>query len=284
MAWAYLLGYAQSMDRETGPETEETGSAAPVSAREKAKGSLVPMARPFMAGLGSDPRMPVWIFRTIAALAVGITISVFTDWRLGLTGAIVVVIADMIYRSKTMGHIPAEARVTSAQRKTRRRLTSLKRAGYVTLNICTIPGSDSVIDHLVIGPSGVVALDSEYWDRRLPIRVGGVQLYHGPYNQKSRLLHARWEAARAGMLVGAEIGRPLKVRPAMAVYGPKIPWGVAELRGVDVFSGKKVARYFRQRSKVRRRPRPGTPGGAPMLTADEVEEIARAASRVLPPA
>ena len=116
-----MLGYAQSVDRETGPETAENGSAAPVSAREKAKGSLVPMARPFMAGLSSDPRLPAWIFRTVAALAVGITISVFTDWRLGLTGAIVIVIADMIYRSKTTVITPTSVRVTSAQRTTARR-------------------------------------------------------------------------------------------------------------------------------------------------------------------
>ena len=61
--------------------------------------------------------------------------------------------------------------VTTAQRRTRRRLFLLRPAGYVALHRRAIPGSDSVIDHLVIGPGGVFALDSERWDRRLPVRT-----------------------------------------------------------------------------------------------------------------
>ena len=34
-----------------------------------------------------------------------------------------------------------------------------------------IPGTNSIIDHLVIGPGGVFAVDSERWDRRLPVRA-----------------------------------------------------------------------------------------------------------------
>lgn len=276
------------VDRETGPETKETGPAAPVSAREQTQESLVPIARPVMAGLGSDPRLPIWIFRAVAAVVAGLAVTIWTNWRLGLTAAVVVAIADTIYRSKTMAVIPAAARVTSAQRRTRRRLFLLRPAGYVALSARAIPGSESVIDHLVIGPGGVVALDSERWDRRLPVRTGtGTQLYHGPFSQKERLMHARWEAAQVGLLVGAELGRAIKVRPAMAIYGPTIPWAVADLRGVDVFSGRRVGKYFRRRTRSRRQGRLGTSGtlgGPGTLGASEIEEIREAATRVLPPA
>jgi hypothetical protein len=267
------------VDRETGPETGETGPAAPVEDRAQAHQSLVPVARPVMRGLASDPRLPIWIVRAVAAAVAGIAITIWQDWRLGLTAAVAVAIADTIYRSKTMAVIPAAARANSAQRRTRRRLFVLRQAGYVALNARAIPGSDSVIDHLVVGPGGVFALDSERWDRRLLVRtVGGTMLYHGPDNQKERLVHARWEAAQASTLLRAELGLEVDVQPAMAIYGPTIPWVVASLRGVDVFAGRRVGKYFRRRARSRRKRRLGS------LGADQIEEIRQAASRLLPPA
>src|SRR6185312_16307514 len=94
-------------------------------------------------------------------------------WRWGLTAAVVVAITDTIYQSKAMSPIPADVRASSAQRRTRHRLGLLHAAGYVALHNRAIPGSDSVIDHLLIGPAGVFAIDSERWDRRLPVRTTG---------------------------------------------------------------------------------------------------------------
>src|SRR5262249_32911933 len=152
-----------------------------------------------------------------------------------------VAIVDTIYQSKAMSPIPAEVLAASAQRRTRHRLLLLRPSGYVALHARAIPGSDSVIDHLVIGPSGVFAVDSERWDRRLPVRTTAAgksstgMLYHGPFSQSPRLAHARWEAAQAARLLGDELGGEISVSPAMVIYGPTIPWSVATLRGVDVF-------------------------------------------------
>ena len=229
-----------------------------------------------MAKLAADPRLPIWILRAVAATVAGVAVAIWLDWRLGLTAAVAVTAADTIYRSKTMAVIPAAARVSSAQRRTRRRLFLLRQAGYVALNGRAIPGSDSVIDHLVIGPGGVVALDSERWDRRLPVRTGaGTQLYHGPFNQKDRLMDARREAAQVSTLVGAALGQQVDVQPAMVIYGPTIPWVVASLRGVDVLAGRRLRRYFRRLARSRRQQR---------LNAGQIEAIREAASRVLPPA
>ena len=142
-----------------------------------------------------------------------------------------------------------------------------------------IPGSDSVIDHLVIGPGGVYALDSERWDRRLPVRTvasgsaAGAVLYHGPFSQKDRLAHARWEAAQAARLLSEDLGQEITVRPAMVIYGPTVPWGVANLRGVDVFAGRKIGKYFRGRKRASR----------PTHSSwEEAGTIFAAAERVLP--
>ena len=217
------------------------------------------------------------------ATIVAVVISIWGDWRWGLTAAAAVAIFDTIYHSKTMSLIPAAARVTSAQRRTRRRMVLLRPSGYLAVNARALPGTDSVIDHLVIGPGGVFAVDSERWDRRLPIRTvasnsaAGPVLYHGPFSQKDRLAHARWEAAQASQLLSADLGREISVHPAMVIYGPTIPWAVATLRGVDVFAGRAIGKYFRGRSRAARRGR-----SASRLSWEEAGEIYNAAQRAMP--
>jgi hypothetical protein len=121
-----------------------------------------------------------------------------------------------------------------------------------------------------------VALDSERWDRRLLIRASsGHQLYHGPFNQKARLAQSRWEAAQAATLLSAELGQRVEVQPAMAVYGPTIPWVVATLRDVDVFAGRRLRAYLRRRSRSSRLAR---------LDPGQVADIYDAAREALPPA
>jgi hypothetical protein len=261
--------------RETGPKKPGTGPEAPAQTRQPS-GSAVPTARPILGTLAGDPRLPIWIGRAAMAAAVGIAVTVWQGWRLGLTAAAFIAIADTIYRSKTTSVIPAAIRVTSAQRRTRRRLFLLRPAGYVALHRRAVPDSNSVIDHLVIGPGGVFAVDSERWDRRLPVRsVSAGLLYHGPFSQKERLEHATWEATQAAIHLSRALGEEVSVRPAMAIYGPTVPWIVATLDGVDVFSGRRVRKYFRRQSRTSR---------PAQLDAGKIEDIHVAAALALPPA
>ena len=66
--------------------------------------------------------MPIWLRRGILCAVAGVVISIWVDWRLGLTAAAVIAIADTIHRSRTTAVLPARVRLTSAQRRTRRRL------------------------------------------------------------------------------------------------------------------------------------------------------------------
>ena len=223
----------------------------------------------------SDPRMPLWIRRAILAAVAGLVAGFLLDWRVGLTAAVVVAILDTVHRSRTTAVVPAAVRVTSAQRRTRRRLFLLRRSGYLTLNGRAIPGTNCIIDHLVIGPAGVFAVDSERWDRRLPLRATqGGHLYHGPYSQTSRLKHAQLEAGMAGRLISEALGRKQRIRPAMVIYGPTVPWTVARISGVDVFSGRRLRKYLRAQARARREQR---------LTGEEMERIYAAAEKALPP-
>jgi hypothetical protein len=263
------------VDRETEPGNGAPAGAAAGRAREQPPRELVRAPRPLLGGLAGDPRLSVWITRAVLAGAAAIGVTVWHGWRLGLTAAAIIVIADIILRSRTTSVVPPAVRVTSAQRRTRRRLAALRPAGYVALHACAIPDSDSIIDHLVIGPGGVFAVDSEIWDRRLPIRtLKGGRLYHGPFSQKERLQHANWEASQAAAHLSKALQRDIRVRPAMAIYGPTVPWNVANLGGVAVFGGGRVRKYFARQSKISRLG----------LDAEEIEEIHEAAAAVLPPA
>jgi Nuclease-related domain len=276
-----LLGYSRDVDRESGSNPPAAGPAASPPPAGPPPRRPAPGSRPAAGGISADPRLTVWIRRAIFVLVVGVAISIWVGWRWGLTAAAAVAILDMIYQSKAMAPIPAEVGATAAQRKTRRRLAALRRSGYVALNGRAIPDSDEVIDHLVIGPAGIFSVDSEQWDKRLPVRMtsGSAKrsdsLYHGPYSQLDRLAHARWEAAQASRLISAELGEPVGVTPAMVIYGPELHWGIVKLRGVEVFSGKRVRKFFRTENRATR--------GA-HLAADAIHEVREAAERVLPPA
>ena len=230
-----------------------------------------------LAHLSENPRMRVWRRRVIVAVIAGVAFGILLhNWVWGLTFAVLAAIADTIIRSRTSVNGPAGVRLTRAQKGTIRQLDSLQRRGYRAMHILPIPDSDEQIDHLVIGPAGVFAVDSEDWDKRMPVRTSShLKLWHGPNPKTDRLDHAHWEADQAAKLLSAAMGRPVTVRAAMAVYGPGIPFDVAEIRDVDVFSGPQLRKYLRRRARRR---------GTQPLTESEIERLDKAAHEAFPQA
>jgi hypothetical protein len=230
-----------------------------------------------LAHLSEDPRMRVWRRRVIVAVIAGVAFGILLhSWVWGLTFAVLAAIADTIIRSRTSVVGPAGIRLTKSQKGTIRQLDALQRRGYRAMHIVPIPDSQEQIDHLVIGPAGVFAVDSEQWDRRLPVRASShLKLWHGSNPMTDRLEHARWEADQAAKLLSTAMGGPVTVRAAMAVYGPEIPFDVAEIRDVDVFSGPKLRKYLRRRTRRR---------GAQPLTESEIGRLDKAAHEAFPQA
>jgi Nuclease-related domain len=224
--------------------------------------------------LPPDVRLRMWRFRAIVVIVVGVVFTIVASWQIGLSLAILAGIIDTVYRSRTAADIHAGGSASAAQRRTRRQLSRMRRAGYLTLNARPIPGSREVIDHLVVGPTGVYAIDSERWHKRVLIRTyNGKQLWHGPENKKARLDHAKWEAQQASERLSTAVGFDVPVRAAMAIYGPKVPWGIAMIRDVDVFTGTDLGKYLRRRGRMR---------GLPRLSQEQVQAVYDAASSVLP--
>jgi hypothetical protein len=248
------------------PAQPATGTS-PQSAGDQAQRTRV-------RDLALDARVRLWRLRVLIMLIVGVVFSIIAGWPTGITLAILAGIADTIYRSRTIGAVPRAGKMDRAQRSTQKQLGRLHRAGYLAWHARPIPGSMEVIDHLVIGPTGVYAIDSEKWDKKVPIRTrNGKQLWHGPESKKPRLEHARWEAGQASERLSAALGRDVQVRPAMAIYGPRIPWDIATIREVDVFNGDRLRKYLRRRARMK---------SVPRLSRGEVREIYDVAGKVMP--
>jgi hypothetical protein len=230
-------------------------------------------------------RMGMWRRRVVIALVIGIAVSILLNWQVGVTLAVIFAIGDTILRSRkpvVTSALPG-VKLTRAQKQTQNQLSGLEKAGYKALHSRLIPDSEDHIDHLVIGPAGVFSIDSEYWDKQLPIRTKNArQLWHGPFSMKDRLEHAKWEAEQASDLLTRAAnpallarlpGGVVRVRPAMAVYGPKIPWDVATIRDVDVFKGSRLRIYLRRYARQ---------NDARPLSADEIDQLITAAHHAFP--
>lgn len=241
-----------------------TGSAAPEPPDRHEPGELI-----------SDPKVRLWAIRGGVALVLGILFAVVFDIRIGLIIAVVAVVADVYRRSRMESSVEAWRKPSAAERLTEKQLRGMEKAGYRTLHARAVPRddegvSDGQIDHLVIGPTGVYAVDSEKWDKRLPVRaLSHRKLFLGPFNKKERLDEARWESDQASKLISAELGYEVPVQPSLAIYGPAISWKVLMVRDVDVYSGGRARNYLRRRPKI--------------LTTVDVQRIYDAAQRILPP-
>jgi hypothetical protein len=226
--------------------------------------------------LPPDVQLRFWRLRLIIMVAVGVVFAVLTkSWEIALTLAILAGIVDTIYRSRNAAAYVNGGSNPGARKRTNKQLARLRREGYFALDARPIPNSREFIDHLVVGPTGVYAIDSEKWDPKLPIRTwNGKKLYHGPESQKDRLEHAVWEAAQASEILSGALGTEIPVRPALAIYGPKIPWDIAEIRNVDVFTGPALRKYLKRRGRMK--------DGVARLTREEVRTIYDTATRMLP--
>jgi Nuclease-related domain len=256
------------------PATGKSGSFRLISDGARQGGGDQPR-RQRIRDLAMDARMRFWRERVAIMLVVGLLFGFLsTNWVVGLTLAILAGIAHAIVRSRSVAAVPPGVKLNRAQRITQRKLAGLERSGYRSLHARPIPDSTEFIDHLVVGPTGIYAIDSEKWNRKLPIRTrNGKQLWLGPASKKERLEHAKWEAHQAGQLLSAKLGKDITVRPALAIYGPQIPWDIAVIRDVDVFNGDRLRKYLKRRSKVRETAK---------LSREDVARIYEAAEAVLP--
>lgn len=213
-----------------------------------------------------------WLVCAAIAAVVGFGAGMLTDnMRLGATLGGLVLAIGMFHISSTRSEIPRWRRRSAAQRRTEAQLRPMQRLfGYRVLHARAIPGGNGIIDHFVVGRRGAFAIDSESWDKRLPVRNKLEKLYHGKFSKNERLDEALEEARIAQRLIGEQLGSDVFVRPSLVIYGPKMPWDIHRMRGIDVIKGHNVRKWLRREGKER-------------LSEREINRIYEAAKAALPP-
>jgi Nuclease-related domain len=112
----------------------------------------------------------------------------------------------------------------------------LERRGWAVLHDLAIPGSPANIDHLVIGPGGVLVIDTKQYRGRLYLDGYGM-LRHNRHLLVSALRKVLWQADQADEVLGvAEIQVPAIV----AVHGAAVPLGRVDTDGVTVVPARQL--------------------------------------------
>jgi hypothetical protein len=112
-------------------------------------------------------------------------------------------------------------RGAAGERRTARLLAPLERRGWAVLHDLAIPGSQAYIDHLLIGPGGVVVIDTKQYRGRLRLGSDGLL----------------WQADQADEILGVA---DVHVAAIVAVHGASVPWGFLQADGVTIVPARRV--------------------------------------------
>ena len=175
-------------------------------------------------------------------------------WRVALVLAVVVAVADTVRAARTWSDAAAWRKGGIGERRTGRMLRPLERAGYTVLHDRSMPGSSANLDHLVIGPAGVVVVDTKNWGKDTRItgglaglggtRRGRVRINGRPAVERLRgILHGQ---RLVGKVLSREVGRPIQVTPLVAVHGARrMRWGSLQVEGVTLLYARRARRWIR---------------------------------------
>jgi hypothetical protein len=113
------------------------------------------------------------------------------------------------------------------ERATARLLRRLARHGYTVFHDVAIPGTPANADHVVIGPVGVVLVDSKRYTGRVWQGPDG-RVWHNQYPMDRPLRALRLEAAAIAGLLG------VPVRPVVCVHGAHVDFAGLTIGDVEI--------------------------------------------------
>ena len=152
------------------------------------------------------------------------------------TGVTVAAGLGWLLRFRTSPDTVAWRRGAAGEQRTARLLAPLERQGWAVLHDLAIPGSTANIDHLVIGPGGVLAIDTKQYRGQLRVDRDGM-VWYGRHLLVSALRTTLWEADQADEVLGIA---DLQVAAIVAVHGASIPWGALRAEGVTVVPARRL--------------------------------------------
>ncbi len=132
-------------------------------------------------------------------------------------------------------------RGADGERHVARLLEPLVRAGWGVSHDLRVPGSKANVDHVVVGPPGVFAIDTKNYRGRLRLSRDGL-LWHGRTFLLPTLSATRWEAD----MLQDRIGAPdVAVVPIVAVVGAMVPFGQVTSMAVTVVPARRLVGLLR---------------------------------------
>jgi Nuclease-related domain len=175
-------------------------------------------------------------WRVAAVLAAGLLAAALVPRLGGWVGVVAAGGLGWLLRFRPSAGTRAGRRGAAGERRTARLLAPLERHGWALLHDLAIPGSQANIDHLVIGPGGVVVIDSKQYRGQLQLDPDGL-LWHGRHLLVSELRKVLWEADQADEVLGIA---DLTVAAIVAIHGTPVPCGRLDTDGVTVTPAKRV--------------------------------------------
>lgn len=208
------------------------------------------------------------IFATGAVFAVVGLISAQRSpigWAIVLAGAIVV-IGSLFTTPQT---ITAWAIGAVGEARTASYLEQLIDEGFRVIHDRAIPGSRANIDHIVIGPPGIVVVETKSFKGRL--RVRGLEVYVDGRRRTGMIEEVRREALAVQIALADEIeAHGYRIGAIICVHRADLPWRRVQVDGIPIVAGRGLVKILR-----------GAPG---QLSQAEVEHLAGLVAARLRPA
>jgi hypothetical protein len=145
----------------------------------------------------------------------------------GLVGLAVAALVGWRLRFRPSEQARTWQRGAAGERHTARLLGRLARDGFVVFHDLAVPGSQTNVDHLVIGPTGVFVIDSKQWTGQVRQSADGLA-WHNHYRLDRTLETVRWEAQAISRLLGTSAAALL------CVHGAHVHGGGADAHGVAI--------------------------------------------------
>jgi hypothetical protein len=195
------------------------------------------------AELAGWARSAAW--RAAAILAAGVTAAVLAH-AVGLgglappAGVAAATAAGWRLRFRVSRDTRAWRDGARGERATAYLLRRLHRHGYVVFHDVGIPGTPANADHLLLGPPGVILVDSKRYTGQVTQAPDG-RVWHNHYPMDNTLRALRLET----QAISATLG--VRVRPVMCVHGAQVAHGGLVAGDVEILPARRLPSMLRNR-------------------------------------
>lgn len=136
----------------------------------------------------------------------------------------------------------------AGERKTAKRLAKLDNR-YRILHDRKVRGRKWNIDHIVIGPTGVFAIETKNVKGRVAVKDG--HLVVGG-RKKDKYVEEAWREAQAVQEILAPVMASLgrDVQPVLCFHKAELPWSKTSVQSVPIVKGRSLSRHLAKKPEV----------------------------------